>query len=296
MRQRRWGMSQPRACRAIRQPRSTQRYQPADAPRTRRCGRGCAGSPGDGHAGATARARRRREGRLAVQPQERRLWREEGLRVQVKRRKRQRLGDSTVPADRRVAEHIDHVWSIDYQFGVTANGRIVKLCNIVDEHTREALAIHVDRSINADTTVAILDRIVADRGRHPVLLRCDNGPELTAHALRDWRRLGGAGTVYIDPDAPWQNPFIESFNSRLRDECLAAEQFDTPARGPSRHRGLENRPQLQPAALSAGHARPRRLRSQTGPTRTLIAPGPTTGARPQRLSRPCRNPGGHLLG
>lgn len=86
-----------------------------------------------------------------------RLWREEGLRVPVKRRKRQRLGTSTVPATRRVAERKDHVWALDFQFDVTADGKIVKLLNVTDEHTREALVITVARTIDADATVAVLD-------------------------------------------------------------------------------------------------------------------------------------------
>ena len=87
--------------------------------------------------------------RKAVQ----RLWREEGLRVPAQRRKRQRLGTSTCPADRLAAEHPDHVWALDYQFDQTTDGRILKLLNVVDEHTREALTITVDRRIDADATV-----------------------------------------------------------------------------------------------------------------------------------------------
>src|SRR5215211_8231986 len=90
--------------------------------------------------------------RKAVQ----RLWREEGLRVPARRRKRQRLGTSTTPADRLTAEHPDHVWALDYQFDQTTDGRILKLLNVVDEHTREALAITVDRRIDADATVKVL--------------------------------------------------------------------------------------------------------------------------------------------
>ncbi|HET6750569.1 MAG TPA: IS3 family transposase, partial [Actinomycetes bacterium] len=94
--------------------------------------------------------------RKAVQP----LWREEGLRVPARRRKRQRLGVSTTEADRLVAEHPDHVWALDYQFDQTTDGRILKLLNVVDGHTREALAITVDRRIDADATVKVLDRLV----------------------------------------------------------------------------------------------------------------------------------------
>jgi putative transposase len=140
--------------------------------------------------------------RKAVQ----RLWREEGLRVPTKRRKRQRLGTSSCPADRLAAEHPGHVWALDYQFDQTTDARTLKLLNIVDEHTREALTIQVDRRIDADATVAVLDRLVAERGTAPRFIRCDNGPELTANALRDWCRFTGAGTSYIEPGSPWQNP------------------------------------------------------------------------------------------
>jgi len=83
------------------------------------------------------------------------------------------------------------------------------------------------RHINADATVATLDVVVADRGTAPEYIRCDNGPELTAHALRDWCRFSGTGSSYIEPGAPWENPYVESFNGRLRDELLAVEQFVT---------------------------------------------------------------------
>ena len=107
--------------------------------------------------------------RKAVQ----RLWREEGLRVPARRRKRQRLGTSTTQADRLTAEHPDHVWALDYQFDQTTDGRILKLLNVVDEHTREALAITVDRRIDADATVKVLDRLVAERRTAPRCIRCD---------------------------------------------------------------------------------------------------------------------------
>jgi transposase InsO family protein len=108
-----------------------------------------------------------------------------------------------------------------------STGRILKLLNVVDEHTREALTITVDRRIDADATVAVLDRLVAERQTAPRFLRCDNGPELTANALRDWCRFAGTGTSYIEPGSPWQNPYVESFGGRLRDELLAVEAFSS---------------------------------------------------------------------
>jgi putative transposase len=107
------------------------------------------------------------------------------------------------------------------------DGRILKLLNVVDEHTREALTITVDRRIDADATVAALDHLVAERGAAPRCIRCDNGPELTANALRDWCRFNHAGTSYIEPGSPWQNPYVESFGGRLRDELLAVEAFSS---------------------------------------------------------------------
>ena len=89
------------------------------------------------------------------------------------------------------------------------------------------MAIQVDRRIDADATVAVLDRLVAEHGTAPRFVRCDNGPELTAGALRDWCRFTDAGTSYIEPGSPWENPYVESFNGRLRDELLAVEAFDT---------------------------------------------------------------------
>ena len=136
-------------------------------------------------------------------------------------------GDSAQPARRLSAERPNHVWALDFQFDQTADGRVLKLLNIVDEHTREALAVVAARRITADATAATLDRIVARRGTAPGYIRCDNGPELTANALRDWCRFSGTGSSYIEPGAPWENPFVESFNGRLRDEFLAVEQFDS---------------------------------------------------------------------
>jgi putative transposase len=122
-----------------------------------------------------------------------RRWREAGLRVPSRRRKRRRLGTSSCPADRLAAERPDHVWAPDDQCDQTTDGRILKLLSVVDEHPREALAITVDRRIDADATVGVLDRLVAERGRAPGFLRCDDGPELTANALGDWCRFTGAG-------------------------------------------------------------------------------------------------------
>ena len=108
-------------------------------------------------------------------------------------------------AHRLSATSPDHVWAIDYQFDVTSMGKNIKILHITDEYTRQSLSDRFAYSIDADATVAELDRIVEQRGRHPEFIRMDNGPELTAYALRDWCRFTGAGTSYIDPGSPWQN-------------------------------------------------------------------------------------------
>jgi putative transposase len=223
------GISQRLACRIVGQHRSTQRHQPTELDRDRALREALRqlsrAHPRWGYRRAHAVLGEQgwRVNRKTIQ----RLWREEGLRVPVRRRKRQRLGPSTTPADRLAAEHPDHVWALDYQFDQTEDGRRLKLLNVVDEHTREALTITVDRRIDADATVAALDRLVVERGRPPRFVRMDNGPELTANALRDWCRFNQAGTSYIEPGSPWQNPSVESFGGRLRDELLAVEAFST---------------------------------------------------------------------
>ncbi len=180
MLQERLGLSQRRACRIVGQHRSTQRY-----PRQR----------GRNDEALRARLREfsrtrprwgyrrawvvlRNEGWAVNRKKVQRIWREEGLRVPARRRKRQRLGTSTVPVDRLRAQAPDEVWALDFQFDQTADGKILKLLNIVDEHTREALAIVVNRRIDADTTVAALERLVTQRTTAPGFIRCDIHSEL----------------------------------------------------------------------------------------------------------------------
>jgi putative transposase len=224
-----FGVSQRWACQLVGQHRSTQRLRPVEPDRDRvlreALRRLSRAHPRWGY--RRAHAQLLQQGWVVNRKAIQRLWREEGLRVPAHRRKRQRLGTSTTPADRLAAEHPDHVWALDYQFDQTEDGRRLKLLNVVDEHTREALTIEVARRIDADATVNVLEHLVADRGTVPRFIRCDNGPELTANALRDWCRFSGAGTSYIDPGSPWQNPYVESFGGRLRDELLAVEAFTT---------------------------------------------------------------------
>ena len=121
----------------------------------------------------------------------------------------------------------NEVWAIDFVSDRTADGRPIKILTVTDEHTREALATPVARRMGADDTVNTLERIVELRGQAPKMIRCDNGPEFVSQSLRDCCRFNHAGTGYIEPGAPWQNPFVESFNGHLRRELLEMESFNT---------------------------------------------------------------------
>jgi putative transposase len=173
----RLGVSERWACRVTGQHRSTQRHEPTraddDAALRAELRNISAQRPRWGY--RRAHHRLRQEGWEVNRKRVQRLWREEGLRVPQRKRKRRRLGDSTVPAARLRAERPNHVWAFDFQFDQTADGRALKLLNIVDEFTREALVMLVARSIDADRTVSELERLVSERGA-PEHLRMDFVP------------------------------------------------------------------------------------------------------------------------
>ena len=154
-----------------------------------------------------------------------RLWRDEGLKVPYRKRKKRLTGIGVV-VGAMVPIAPDVIWALDFQFDQTSDGRTLKLLNIIDEFTREAIEIKVERSIGADAVVACLEKLSATR-RAPNFIRMDNGPEFVAHALDDWCRFNGTASVFIDPGSPWQNAWIESFNGRMRDEFLNGQLFDS---------------------------------------------------------------------
>ena len=129
---------------------------------------------------------------------------------------------------RRAVEHLGRCYGVSERRAcrATANSKRLKLLNIVDEFTREALAVKVERSITAQGVIDTVEHLVRQRGA-PAHLRMDNGPELIADALRDWCHRQGTHTAYIEKGAPWENPYVESFNGRLRDECLNIEEFSS---------------------------------------------------------------------
>ncbi|WP_460166642.1 IS3 family transposase [Thermostilla marina] len=226
----RFSVSERRACKTLSQPRSTQRYR---------------AKPRDDEAALAGRmlelARRRprwgyrriawllrQEDWRASDTRIYRLWRREGLKVPQKKRKRRRLGTSENGCVRRRADHKDHVWCWDFVFDRTTGGSRLKWLTIVDEHTRECLAMKVDRSITSEDVIETLAELFARRGV-PKCIRSDNGPEFVAEAIRAWLGRMGIETLYIEPGSPWENGYAESFHSRLRDEFLATEVFESLA-------------------------------------------------------------------
>jgi transposase InsO family protein len=147
-------------------------------------------------AAVTARA----EGWVVNNKRIHRLWRAEGLKVPYKKRKKRLRGIGAISgAMCPIKPNV--LWALDFQFDQTSDGRTLKLLNVIDEFTRECPAIVVARNIDADGVVACLDRLAALRGA-PVYVRFDNGPEFIAHAVADWCRFNGTGTVFIDPHSP----------------------------------------------------------------------------------------------
>jgi putative transposase len=155
-----------------------------------------------------------------------RIWRQEGLKVPQKQPKRGRLWLNDGSCIRLRPEHPNHVWSYDFVEDRTHDGRKFRMLNIIDEFTRECLAIRVSRKLKAVDVIEVLSDLFILRGV-PAHIRSDNGPEFVAQAVRAWISAVGAKTAYIEPGSPWENGYCESFNSKLRDELLKGEVFYT---------------------------------------------------------------------
>jgi transposase InsO family protein len=155
-----------------------------------------------------------------------RIWRREGLKVPHKQPKRGRLWLNDGSCIRLRPEYPNHVWSYDFVEDRTHNGRKYRMLNIIDEFTRECLAIRVNRKLNSTDVIGVLSDLFIMRGV-PGHVRSDNGPEFVAKAVRDWIGAVGAKTAYIEPGSPWEIGYCESFNSKLRDELLDGEIFYT---------------------------------------------------------------------
>ncbi len=220
------GISERRACRVLSQPRSTQRRRPQTP---------------DDEAALTAdiialakqygrygyrriTALLRSAGWVVNKKRVERIWRREGLKVPAKQPKRGRLWLTDGSCIRLRPERPNHVWAYDFVEDRTHDGRKYRMLNIVDEFTREALAIRIDRRLRSTDVIDTLADLFILRGI-PGHIRSDNGSEFIAAAVKDWIAAVGAKTAYIEKGSPWENGYIESFNGKLRDELLNGEIF-----------------------------------------------------------------------
>jgi putative transposase len=167
----------------------------------------------------------RREGRVVNHKKVYRIRKSLGLSLPRKRARKPRPGTAQIPCQ---ATFENHVWAYDFVFDSLVDGRQLKLLTLIDEFTRVCLRIEVGVSIKAKSVILILEALFKKHGR-PQFLRSDNGPEFIAKALRKWLKENGSQTIYIDPGSPWQNAYGESFNGKLRDECLNMNVFHTRA-------------------------------------------------------------------
>jgi len=224
----RHGFSERRVCRALGHPRSTQRYIPAprddEAPLTRDILRLASQYGRYGYRRITALLRS--EGWSVSFSRVERIWKQEGLKVPQKQPKRARLWLADGSCVRLRASRPNEVWSHDFVADRTHDGRPYRILTLVDEYTRESLAMPAARRLNSEDVLQTLADVMVERGV-PTYIRSDNGAEMTAHRVRDWLAAVGAKTLYIEPGSPWENGFNESYNGKLRDELLNGEIFYT---------------------------------------------------------------------
>jgi putative transposase len=166
-------------------------------------------------------AKLRKEGFPVNHKRVERIWRDYGFTLSARRRRKKVRTGETVP---EAAAAPNHVWTYDFMFDATFGGRRMKVLSIIDEFTREALAIVPARSLTSSSVKGVLAKLFAGRER-PGVIRSDNGPEFIAFELTEWLEAQGASTYRIEPGKPWQNSYAESFNNRLRDECLNTTEF-----------------------------------------------------------------------
>jgi putative transposase len=223
---RQFDASERRICRVLDQPRSTQRYEPKvrdDEPALIQGMHALVRvHPRYGYRRVWAMLRA--DGWRVNRKRIHRLWRREGFKVPRKQRKKRRLGCSANGIVRHRPLHKNHVWAWDFIHDRDERGRPLKWLSLIDEYTRECLALEVERSMTANEVIDVFSQVLLIRGV-PGYIRSDNGPEFIAAAMRRYLEMAGTGTLYIEPGAPWENGYAESFHGRLRDELLDRELF-----------------------------------------------------------------------
>jgi putative transposase len=211
-----YGLSLSRACAVVHLPRATFQYQPRpdrNAELQAQVQALAAKHPRYGYRRIHALLRR---GQLVNRKRIHRLWKQARLQVRKRPRTRRRRPAGELPVK---ATYPGHVWTYDFVEDRCQNGTLLRMLTVMDEFTREGLAIEVATSIPAQRVIGVLERLVAMQGA-PAFIRSDNGPEFVALALRGWLARKEVTTLYIDPGCPWQNGYGESFNGTVRDECL----------------------------------------------------------------------------
>lgn len=223
---REFGISERRACRAVDQPRATQRRKSTKREVERRLVddmlRIVRRYPRYGY--RRVHDRLRRQGWSVNHKRVFRLWRREGLRVPQKRRKRRSTGSSAFGVGALEARQPNQVWAMDFVHDRDSFGKSLRWIMLIDEFTRECLHLEVHRRLNHQDVKRILLQTAARRGA-PEFIRSDNGPEFVAGEIRKTLDLLGSTAAYVEPGAPWQNGYAESFNARFRDELLAVTLF-----------------------------------------------------------------------
>jgi len=221
-------VSERRACVVLDQPRSTQRYRrkPAsdEASLVLRMHELVREHPRYGYRRISVLLQR--EGFQAGFDRVYRLWRREGLKVPKTPRKRRRLGTSVNGCTRQRVSRRNQVWAWDFIFDRTSGGTSLKWLSVIDEHTRECLCLKVARRMTSQDIIEVLRGLFVAHGV-PEHIRSDNGPEFIAQGLREWLKRSAVGPLYIEPGSPWENGYAESFHSKLRDEFLGCEEFES---------------------------------------------------------------------
>ena len=221
-------VSERRVCRVLNQPRSTQRYDPrirkGEERLTERMIELATKYGRYGYRRITALLKR--EGFKVNHKRVERLWRREGLKVPKKQPKRKRLWLNDGSCIRLRPQFKDHVWSYDFVATRTEDGLPLRILTLIDEYTRECLALKVARRLRSQDVLEQLGYLFIYRGL-PGFIRSDNGPEFTAKAVRYWLERLRVQTLFIEPGSPWENGYNESFNGKLRDELLNGEIFTT---------------------------------------------------------------------
>jgi putative transposase len=173
-----------------------------------------------------------REGWSVNKKTVRRHWRQLGLKLagpRARPKPRRPHGQDANACHLRPSRGKDDVWTWDFLFDRTSDGRSLKWLSLIDEYTRECLALEARRGMTAEEIQVVLAEVAAGRGGPPHRLRSDNGPEFAAEAVRSWLEATGSGALYVAPGSPWQNGYAESFHSKLRDEFLNREEFESEA-------------------------------------------------------------------